>query len=278
MQEESIGRIIAGLRKEKGCTQEELAKAVGISTQAVSKWECGGMPDLELLPAIADYFHISIDTLFHRNVEDYSELRTAVNQQIAAYEQAARFPAAMEYCWALQKGLMGQTQDSGSWEEVVHIAGDHRSYSQILFPEGISLFSLRAALPYFLLMPEPEQGWKKGLDDKEAYHRLFQLLGDQETLDCLFFLHERVSENPFTSKLLEKHLNLSGEKVMQILESLKSYAFITEAEIELDDVKQKIYTFRPNPAFVALLAVAQELIHRPVNFNYYCGHRQKTYL
>ena len=67
MQEESIGRIIAGLRKEKGCTQEELAKAVGISTQAVSKWECGGMPDLELLPAIADYFHISIDTLFHRN-------------------------------------------------------------------------------------------------------------------------------------------------------------------------------------------------------------------
>ena len=63
---EKIGSVISELRKTKGVTQEELAKYVGVSAQAVSKWENGGVPDTELLPKIADYFNISIDVLFGR--------------------------------------------------------------------------------------------------------------------------------------------------------------------------------------------------------------------
>ena len=59
-----IGARIAVLRREKGATQEDLAKRVGVTAQAVSKWENGGAPDTELLPAIADYFETSIDSLF----------------------------------------------------------------------------------------------------------------------------------------------------------------------------------------------------------------------
>ena len=57
----NIGLNILALRRKKGITQEELAKYVGVSAQAVSKWENGGVPDTELLPKIADYFEISID-------------------------------------------------------------------------------------------------------------------------------------------------------------------------------------------------------------------------
>ena len=42
----------------------ELAKNLGISAQAVSKWENGGAPDVEMLPEIADYFDVSMDFLF----------------------------------------------------------------------------------------------------------------------------------------------------------------------------------------------------------------------
>ena len=59
-----IGKQIAAMRKEKGIRQEELAGFVGVSTQAVSKWENGGVPDTELIPKIADFFSVSIDTLF----------------------------------------------------------------------------------------------------------------------------------------------------------------------------------------------------------------------
>ena len=51
----NIGAVILELRKAKGVTQDELAKYVGVSPQAVSKWENGGVPDTELLPKIADF-------------------------------------------------------------------------------------------------------------------------------------------------------------------------------------------------------------------------------
>lgn len=61
----NIGSKIHELRKAKCVTQETLATALGITGQAVSRWEAGGSyPDMEVIPAIANYFGISIDELF----------------------------------------------------------------------------------------------------------------------------------------------------------------------------------------------------------------------
>ena len=61
----NIGNIIRSLRTEKGVKQEELASYLGVSYQAVSKWETGAsVPDIALLPEIAVYFGITIDELF----------------------------------------------------------------------------------------------------------------------------------------------------------------------------------------------------------------------
>ena len=64
-----IGRKIAELRKTQSVKQEELARFVGVSAQAVSKWENGGVPDTELLPKIAAFFQVSIDELFGMQVQ-----------------------------------------------------------------------------------------------------------------------------------------------------------------------------------------------------------------
>jgi transcriptional regulator with XRE-family HTH domain len=61
----TISEIIASLRKSKGMTQEALANILGVSPQTVSKWETGStMPDILLLPMIAEVFGITIDALF----------------------------------------------------------------------------------------------------------------------------------------------------------------------------------------------------------------------
>lgn len=60
-----IGTQIKALRLRKGITQEALAQHLGVSAQAVSKWERNvTAPDIELLPAISAFFGTTIDTLF----------------------------------------------------------------------------------------------------------------------------------------------------------------------------------------------------------------------
>ena len=55
---------ISELRKAKGISQQDLAGVLGVSFQSVSKWETGAtMPDITLLPAIAEYFEVSVDEL-----------------------------------------------------------------------------------------------------------------------------------------------------------------------------------------------------------------------
>lgn len=62
-----LGKKIAAYRKNMNITQEALANQLGISNQAVSKWETEqSYPDVELLPKIADIFSISLDELFDR--------------------------------------------------------------------------------------------------------------------------------------------------------------------------------------------------------------------
>ena len=66
----SIGENIARFRKEKGWTQSELGDKLGVSNQAVSKWESEmTMPDIMLLPSLADIFGIYIDELFSREIK-----------------------------------------------------------------------------------------------------------------------------------------------------------------------------------------------------------------
>ena len=67
MEQNIIGTTIAALRREKGLTQDALAAQLGVSAQAVSKWENGlSCPDILMLPEIAEYFGVSVDALFGR--------------------------------------------------------------------------------------------------------------------------------------------------------------------------------------------------------------------
>lgn len=59
-----INLKIAELRKQRQIGQQELAEVLGVTYQSVSKWETGiTMPDITLLPAIAEYFEVSVDEL-----------------------------------------------------------------------------------------------------------------------------------------------------------------------------------------------------------------------
>ena len=85
MEKKSIGKKIASLRKERGLTQSELAEKLGVSAQAVSKWENDvAYPDITLLAPLADELSTSIDLLLGDAVE--AETRYVEKKERKNYE------------------------------------------------------------------------------------------------------------------------------------------------------------------------------------------------
>ncbi len=73
-----IANVIRTLRRERNVTQEELAAAIGVTYQSVSRWENGqAYPDMELIPKIANFFGISTDVLFGTDRESTDAKREA---------------------------------------------------------------------------------------------------------------------------------------------------------------------------------------------------------
>lgn len=98
----NIGNKIRELRKQRGITQEQLAESIGISFQAVSKWENNiALPDITLAPVLASYFGVSMDELFDFNLK---EIEYAVEKIVdEAYKYREGNPA--ESRRILEEGL-----------------------------------------------------------------------------------------------------------------------------------------------------------------------------
>ena len=98
----NIGNKIKELRKQRGLTQEQLAESMGISFQAVSKWENNiAFPDITLLPVLARYFDVSMDTLFDFNQSEIEEKSLEIAKESWKY----RFSDKEKAREILEKGL-----------------------------------------------------------------------------------------------------------------------------------------------------------------------------
>lgn len=97
-----LGEKIKFYRKQKNISQEVFANYLGVSFQAVSKWECGStMPDVTLIPAIASFFGVSTDELFDFNLLEMEKQVEAICHEAYQY----RFSDSAESERILREGL-----------------------------------------------------------------------------------------------------------------------------------------------------------------------------
>ena len=113
---DQLNERIAALRKERGFTLEQLGQMVGVSAQAVSKWEKGGAPDVSLLPAVADALGVSIDSLFGR-VEEGLDVKAAVRRWMLTFPEEQRMDRLCHFIWSVMSTLSARSiTDAADWD------------------------------------------------------------------------------------------------------------------------------------------------------------------
>lgn len=249
-----IGAQIAKFRKAAGLTQEELSRAAGVSTQAVSRWECGGTPDVTLLPAIADRLGVTIDALFGREggqVQDMEEtirswVRTQPRDQVIdklnrlLWSAVAAIPseyvnAAMpfpESCCQMDLG--------GKYKDILNRSVLH-------FEDGIYFGVGGNDFSFSTLCPQPEKGYDAYLPEKESVRGFLSLLALPGCLEVLEYMLRKDSRY-YSAELLAKGAGLEPGAVSDILQKLTRTGLVASMEVELLEGTTRVYVMEASSA------------------------------
>ena len=214
----NISAQIKKFRNRKGMTQEQLGASAGVSMQAVSKWERGGTPDIELLPTLADVLGVSIDELFGRKQKSLEE---TISEVIYAVDTKNSYEYAFELCWAILSGLAhidGNIRGHHSYgNEGANI--DKCYFSKLVADGGIACARLAPGFRTFFLMPEPEGSLGDKLKSIEEIQKLFEAFADTDVLKILFTLYERPN-TPSDATFVSKQTGISLKRVEQKMDVL----------------------------------------------------------
>ena len=198
-----IGEQIKKYRIKKGFTQEKLGSLIGVTTQAISKWERGGVPDAEILPDIADALDVDINSLYGREELD---IQVFLTRKLSNLPQNEAFQCAFEICWSIFFGLVGDSEFTEDFSDTFIGRSDiHKEKSQDYFAKlirnnGMALARLSSKFSQFYLLLEPNnESVFKSFDDIESIRKVFALFAEEHLLKTICYLKLSIILDTFSS-------------------------------------------------------------------------------
>ncbi len=289
MTETMFGIQLAKLRKEKSVTQEQIADYLGVSPQAISKWENGSYPNGDLLPRIADYFGVSIDYLYGREKKEVSlEQQLLESIQSMAengdWDYEARHEQIFRYIWAMQSACwVGNT----CYFERSHGDKNSITVSSVTSRSGFSYMRLNKDLEFYTIMKEPEEGFSSYFKVTDRLAELFAFLGKKENIKVLFFMLSLGNDECVDAATIAKRLKLPEECVKEALEYLCSFnesggnGILGQAKLVDEHGRQeKVYIRQEAPSAVLLLlfAAAESILNPAHSYSLQVCSRRKGWL
>lgn len=266
-----FNRSLKEIRKRKGVTQEQLADAVGVSSQAVSKWEMNGYPDGSLFPVIAEFLGVSIDELFG-NPTEKTDILNEVVKYIREQPYKERIQNGMWICRAI--GL-GMTNSEGYWGITDNTYNDPNMdlYSEVTVDEGFFQSRLCESLQYFLIMPEPKNGYDTVLKYDENYVKFFKFLGKPDALRAMYYLAGRKGWVYVNVSALAKALDITPERSKEILDEMLALHLVSCSSLSSERGEEQIYKSHLEHNFVSFMTFCRTLLNVPHIFNNQSNNR-----
>ena len=280
-----IGGKIAKYRKEKGYTQEELGELVGVSGQAVSKWENGGVPDTYLLPTISKVLDVSIDALFdvEKKVKDFTQdkildmlFEFCLYKNCQKTEEYNEIQFLFETVWTIQSAYFGNETRSNLSEAIDKNSGNPQITSQIINNNGTTYITLVEKFPFICAVMDSPEISKKILSE-ENFGEFFSLLASEDGFKAVIFTQASTESSQYTAETMAKKIGISTERFLEIEPLLVKYGLLHEDSLTLDDNIIKVYHKWSNPEIRPLLMMAYQFINaRQCYYNFTCN-RTKPY-
>ena len=269
----NVGMNISELRRQAGLTQEQLGKAVGVSTQAVSRWECGGTPDITLLPAIADRLGVSIDRLFGRDNAHTDVMELAANYMVSLPQQ----DRAAWLCKLLWKCANRWVSIPFSdWDALDYLddflvqtpteTESHWARSELAFDDSMLLGSPNRQLHFFLVAEEPEEGYLPYLLSPAQYETLFRTLAAPHSVEVLFYLYQCRLKSYILPGTIAARLKLDVDAVRAILEQLHQARLVEATDVEMESGMEKAYQARESVGIVPFFLFARWIQEKDAYF------------
>ena len=255
-----IGQQIKKYRMAKGITQEQLGQLVGVTTQAVSKWERGGTPDAELLPRLAQVLNVSIDALFGH---EERSVATTIARQLCQMTNEEAYRYAFGICWAIEIGLI---QDLSALDDFLNMFIDHSAitadktdyFAKFMGDGGMSTARLSPDFHHFFLMVEPRSSIREQLADPEKLRQVFRVFADQKLLKIIFYLYTRLN-TPIATSLISKNTGIPMEEVDRCMDILCQNHLATRNVVATVDGELNSYQYYHEGAVIPLLCYADEI-------------------
>ena len=280
-----IGDKIAKYRKLKGYTQEQLGELVGVSGQAVSKWENGGVPDTYLLPAISKILGVSIDALFgvEKKISDYSQddilddlFKFCLQKTYCKEDKIDFFKFMFETIWTLQSAYFGNESRPLLKDVIEKNCGNQQITSQIINNEGTTYLSLVENFPFFCAVADTPEISKKLLSEKH-FGEFFSLLASEDGMKAIIFTQTATETSRYTADMMAKKIGITLERFLEIEPLLVKYGLLNEDSLTFDDSIIKVYHKWSNPEIRPLLIMAYQFINaRQCYYDFACN-RTKPY-
>lgn len=224
MKEEKIAERLTELRKEKGVTQEEVAKGLSISGKTLSKWENGSAkPDVTMLGKLAGYYRVTADWLL--GLED--EKKQSTEEEIrATFEGLGRREAmlkAFETVRALLPVIYEKAPEErrdGEREEIIPKENPRGGRSYLSVPEffefTVSTEKLNAAV--MMMKNKADFAWMKNPETQKKTVKIFRFLSEEDALSVLYFLHSESCSECFTADYIAENTGVGEARVAEILD------------------------------------------------------------